>query len=217
MSDVVPTKFWLEDPSILFTDLVFFPCTGMTREEKLNALTRLSVVISLVLFAMDYQYWYVFLLASILIIVMAQYTAKARDEKQESFTIVPTRINDDFTSTVVAPVFAEEHRVPPPAYDMYDGSIQSLEDIPFEEPIRPQSYPYGQYLNRLNLLPGDEYLINLGASGGAESAREFANSAFMRNRLAFQENMTRIYKKKLDRRFRHSGATGDSFSPFSSY
>lgn len=217
MSDTLEdVKFWLEDPCILFTDLEFFPRNSMNREAKLNALTRLAIVISMVMFAMEYQYWYVFLLCSILIIVIAQYCAKNKDEKHESFTIVPTRIGDDFSSTVVAPVFTEENRVPPPAYDTYSGIID-LEDVPFEEPTRPQSYPYGQYLTRTNLMPGDEYLINMGATGGAQSAREYANSAFMKNRLGFQENMMRVYKKSIDRRFRHSGAYGDSFSPFHSY
>jgi hypothetical protein len=36
MSDTNPTKFWIEDPCILFTDLAFFPTTEMTREQKLN-------------------------------------------------------------------------------------------------------------------------------------------------------------------------------------
>ncbi len=52
-------------------------------------------------------------------------------------------------------------------------------------------------------------------TGGARNAREYYNSTFLKNDLAFRENMTRIYKKKLDRRFRHN--TQDTWSPFQSY
>jgi Family of unknown function (DUF5762) len=208
------SKFWIEDPCILFTDLVFFPTANMTREEKLNALTRLAIVITIGLYAMNYDYWLIFLLLAILLIIIAQYTSKYRETREEGFTIVPTRIGDDFQSTVVAPLFAEEQRVPPPAYDMY--SNVEFVDIPFEEPIRPQAFPYGQYLTSTNLLPSDEYYIRQNPTGGAKSAREYVNSAFMRHDMANRENLTRIYKKSLQRRFRHN-YLNDNFSPFHSY
>ena len=217
MSDT-PTKFWIEEPCILFTDLVFLPTAGMTREQKLNALTRLAVAISGTMYVMEYKYWVQFLSVSVAALVIINYAEKAKEEnakkKQEGFSIVPTRIGDDFHETVVAPIFAEEVRVPPPAYEM--ESEVDFTDIPFEEPLRPQSYPYGQYLTRTNLLPSDEYLAHMNPTGGAKNAREFANNAFTKHTMAFRENMTRIHKKSLARRFR-SNNLNDSFSPFNSY
>lgn len=213
-TQVEPTKFWVEDPCILFSDLVFFPTAGMTREQKLNALTRLAVSISVGMYIAEYKHWSTFLLGSVLFIVVVEYAEKAKQKSKEGFTIVPTRIGDDFHETVVAPVFAEEVRVPPPAYEM--ESQVDFTDIPFEAPIRPQSYPYGQYLTRTNLMPSDEYLIHMNPSGGTKNAREFANSSFTKHTMAFRENMTRMHKKSLDRRFRHN-VIGDSFSPFTSY
>ena len=218
MTDV---KFWIEDPCILFTDLVFFPTVEMPREQKLNALTRLALVIAIVMYSMEYKYWLTFLLIAVLLLVVIQYASKARDDapaaspgkQRENFTIVPTYIGDDFSTTVVAPTFAEEHRIPPPAYDHYTNV--DFTPSMFQEPIRPQAYPYGQYLTRTNLLPNDEYAVHMNSLGGAKSAREYVNSTFIKHDLAFRENMMRAHKKSLNRRFRHNN--NDTWSPFHSY
>jgi len=219
---VCSTKFWVEDPCVLFTDLVFFPTADMTREEKLNALTRLAFIIAVVMYFMEYKHWLVFLLIAVLFLVVVQYAAKARENGDsadaskktslEHFSFPETRVTED-QHTVVAPTFVEEHRIPPPAYDIYTN-VEFAEPA-FEEPIRPQAYPYGQYLTRTNLLPSDEYYLNMNPTGGARTAREFANDAFLRHRIGFQENLMRVYKKRLNRRFRHNSQ--DTFSPFHSY
>jgi hypothetical protein len=210
-----PTKFWVSDPCILLSDLQFFPTAGMTREEKLNALTRLAVILAIVMYLMEYKHWHTFLLIAVLTLVVVEYASKNKDNKsQEGFTITPTRIGDDFHETVVSPTFSEEVRILPPAYDLY--SDVELTDIPFEEPMRPQSYPYGQYLSRTNLLPSDEYLTHMNPTGGAKTAREYANNAWTRHDMANRENLTRVFKKSLARRFRHS-QLNDAYSPFHSY
>lgn len=211
------TKFFLEDPSILITDMVIFPTANMTREQKLNALTRLAIIIGAGMFVMEYSGWQTFILSSVLMLIVIQYVSKARksgEELKENFTIVPTHMDDDFSSTVVAPTFAEEWRLIPPSYDQYT-SVENLEPL-FQEPLKPQSYPYGAYLTRTNLLPSDSYIVDMNPSGGSRSAREYVNSSFMKHRIANQENFTRIFKKKLNRRFRHNSAN-DTVSPFHSY
>lgn len=216
------TKFFLEDPSILVTDMVLFPTATMTREQKLNALVRLALIITAGMYVMEYKYWSTFLLSSTLLIIAIQYIAKSKPEKfttdmtttRENFSIVPTYLGDDFETTVVAPTFAEEWRIPVPSYDQYT-SVENLEPL-FQEPPRPQAYPYGQYLTRTNLLPSDEYMTHQNSTGGAQSAREYVNSSFRKHRMAEQENYSRILKRKLNRRFRHS-SSNDSVSPFHSY
>lgn len=223
------TSFWVEDPCILFSDMAFFPTADMTKAEKLNALTRLAIVIAIVMYFMKYEYWFTFLVLSVLIIVVLNYAGKASekfkkksqkaesddDSSVEEFTIVPTYVGTDFQQTVVAPTFSEEWQIPPPAYDIYTQVPYSGDSADtFMQPLQPQSYPYGQYLTRTNLLPSDEYYVHLGC-GGARTAREYINSTFLRHDLAHRENMTRIFKKRLNKRFRHG--TNDSFSPYHSY
>lgn len=212
-------KFWVEDPCILLKDLNIFPTFEMNRNEKLNSLTRLSVIITIVMYLMNYQQWFTFLLLALLIILLLKYVKCPPPEPYEEnniehFTTVPTYESPDFHQTVVSPTYSEEWRGIPPSYDIHTQVAPHETPLCFEEPLKPQSYPYGQYLTHTNLLPSDEYQTHLGC-GSPVQAREYANSAFLRHTLAHRENMTRIYKKSLARRFKHNG--NSTFSPYYSY
>ncbi len=218
MSDVSPEKnerFWVEDPCVLLINIKPIPLPSMTKNEKLNALTRMAIITSGVLYAFKYEYWFSFLILSVLAILLLKYMGKKDDvdDVKEGFTVVPTYANPDYQTTTVAPLFAEEWQIYPPAYDLYENQPP---DITFEEPMTPQSYPYGQYLTRTNLLPSDEYGTHM-LNGGSKQAREYVNNSFLRHDMAHREEMTRLYKKKLERRFKHSSGIGDTFSPFSGY
>lgn len=211
-------KFFIDDPCVLFTNIRLFPLASMTKDEKLNALTRLSIAIAIVLYFMQYEFWLTFLILAILIIVLLKYATNKGETNgntntstKEDFTLVPTYANPDLQTTTVAPLFAEEWQIYPPAYDLY---VNTPPVVNFQEPLMPQSYPYGQYLTRTNLLPSDEYATHM-LNGGPRQAREYVNGAFLRHTLAHRDNMTRLYKKKLARRFRHN--TNDTFSPYQSY
>jgi hypothetical protein len=209
------TKFWVEEPCVLLSQPSLFPSSDMSKTEKLNALTRLVVIITIIMYFMKYEHWSLFLILGVVILIILNYCNgdKSEEVSREDFTIVPTYTGTDFQQTIVSPTYAEEWQVPPPAYDLYT-SVPSGADT-FDQPLQPQSYPYGQYLTRTNLLPSDEYYSHLGC-GGPRTARNYINSTYLRNSLAFRENMTRLYKKKLNRRFRHNGCN-DTYSPFSSY
>lgn len=215
-------KFWIKDPCILFSNPQIFPTQNMTKAEKLNALTRLAIVIAIGMYFLKYDNWMVFLLISLLVIILLYYSSNksaashkaSAESKTEDFTIVPTYLGTDLQQTIVAPSFAEEWQIPPPAYDLYTSTSYPGQGM-FEEPLQPQSYPYAQLLSVTNLLPSDEYYTRMGC-GSARDARSYANSAFLRNDLVRRENMTRLYKKKLNRRFRQAGLN-DTFSPYSGY
>jgi len=202
-------RFWLDDIKALCSDCRFIPMNNMDKDEKLNSLTRLAIIISIAMFASNIKYWLCFLLFSVLIIVVIKYHKKF---ETEGFSVTPTYQSTDFNQTIVSPTFAEEWNIIPPTYDLQESVPE--DSIDMLEPLTRSSYPYGQYLSTTNLLPSDEYNVRM--SSGLQSAKEYANSSFLRNDLAFKENMTRIYRKKLNRRFRNSNC-GDSFSPFSSY
>ena len=226
--------FWAKDPCVLFQNMAVFPTPDMTKNEKLNALSRLAIAVSVIMYFMEYQHWFVFLVLSLLVIVILAYAGDAEafttkkvatdsdvdDETDvengiEKFTVTPTYVGTDFQQTVVSPTYSEEWQIPPPAYDIYTNVPSSSNPQRFDTPMKPQAYPYGQYLTRTNLLPSDEYYTHLGC-GGTQSARSYANSAFTRHSIAFRDNMTQIYKKKLNRRFRNSSGQ-DSFSPYNSF
>lgn len=228
-------KFWVEDPCILFRELAIFPAKDMTKPEKLNALTRLVIISAIVMYYMKYENWFPFLTLSILLIIVFNYSeGEEKFKKQlkedessednssenlvENFSIVPTMTSGDFHQTVIAPSFAEEWQINPSATDSHVGEIyteQPQYQSGYDTPLRQKSYPYNQYLTRTNLLPSDEYTIHQ-QCGGARSAREFQNNAWTRHAIANRENMSRLHKKKLNARFRHSRCH-DVISPYSSY
>ena len=77
MSDVVEPrgKFWLENPSEIFSSLHFLPREHDSYDEKLNALTRLALLISLMLyfFLSDCKWSAYFLIGSLLSIIALKY------------------------------------------------------------------------------------------------------------------------------------------------
>jgi hypothetical protein len=239
------SKFWVEQPGVLVEDIAFFPTRDMTLAEKLNAITRLVLVAGGVMAARKNKMWCAFLLGALLLIIFAYYhhsrknnagpdsvchpraggegcdvdapageaAADSETTRVEGFSVTPTYVGDDFTQTVVPPLFAEEWDVIPPAYDLVEPNPESTAG--FAQPLQPQSYPYGQYLTKTNLLPIDQEAIAVNGCGGARSAREYANGAWLRNQLAFQENITRLHKQRIARRFKHN--TANTFSPFQSF
>lgn len=209
-------KFWTDDPCILLhvnSPCKIIPNKTMSKDEKLNSITRLVILISLGLYLMDYQHWSLFLLSGLVLLIFVRSYLDRKDSKneKEGFTVVPTYQGLNLQQTTVAPLFSEEWQMYPPAYDLYTNVPPPCT---FQEPLTPQSYPYGQYLTRTNLLPSDEYATHM-LNGGTKNAREYANSAFLRHDLAFRDNMTRLYKKQIDRRFRQN--CSDTFSPYTSY
>ena len=233
--------FWAKDPCVLFQSFTIFPTPDMTKNEKLNALTRTTIAVALIMYFMEYQHWFIFLILSLLVIVILAYagdseafgmkkvasedsvsldsgTEGTNDNSEsliEKFTVTPTYVGTDFQQTVVSPTYSEEWQNPPPAYDLYTNVPSLYSPDTFETPMKPQAYPYGQYLTRTNLLPSDEYYTHLGC-GGPRTAREYANSAFLRSDLSFRENMMRLYRKRLNRRYRNNGGN-DTFSPYNSF
>lgn len=79
-------KFWLEDPTILFKNFQLLPTIMMTQTERLNALTRLIIIITIVLFFMKISYWFVFLFLGIVIVIgLYQYSRENNKDKTEFY------------------------------------------------------------------------------------------------------------------------------------
>lgn len=203
--------FWTENPCALIQDLTPVPTCDMSKEDRLNALTRLVLLVSLYLYWKDNKQWHVFLGAGLAIIILIHYS---KPGVREGFSVNPTYSGADYTTTIVAPVYAEEWHEPPPEYELIDTLVEPEEIYGRTRPIDPRRYPYGQYFTNTNLLPSQErdiHEMNLGLT----KTREFINDAYTRRDVAFRDDMMRIHRKKLERRFRHN--CNDTFSPYTSY
>jgi len=218
-------KFWTDDFGALFHNpWRIVPLASYTRNEKLNALSRLSILVSLVLLILGHEYWYIFLGLSLLILILLRYTCS--ENNIEGFSISPTNLGgNDLLQTTLAPAYASEWQSVPPSYDLQvnvpypDPTVRYERDpLLMNGQYNPVSFPYGMYQSPLNMvLPSDEAFIRNQCSAGPVTAREYANSAFLRHRLGFSQNMTSIYKQKLNKRFRSNSSSGNTFSPYHSF
>ena len=80
-------QFWLNNPKVLFTTWDFIPTQKMTNSERLNALTRLLIIITVGMYFMGYDQYFTVLALGILLIIILRSTQK------EHFT--PHRGNHD--------------------------------------------------------------------------------------------------------------------------
>ena len=64
------SKFWLENPKVLFTDVKVLPNQQDDINDKLNTLTKLVIIIAIVLALFGWRYWLVFLIVALLIILL---------------------------------------------------------------------------------------------------------------------------------------------------
>lgn len=96
------SKFWFEDPSVLFNRnnyMLFFPTSYMNHHQKLNSLIRLSVYISIVMFlySMNYLYLFIPIVTMILTFLMfksSNYRLKSKETFCEDKNYInPTKDN----------------------------------------------------------------------------------------------------------------------------
>ena len=213
MAEPPKEQFWMNDLRELVASMSIIPKCSMERSQRWNTVSRLVIVSGVVIAFYDLEAGVAFIVLGLIWVALLDKFDRAK--VREGFSIPPTYQSTDFGVTVVPPMFAEEWQIIPPSYDLYtDVPPSANEGFTFQEPLRPQAYPYGQYLTSTNLLPSDEYAVR-NLTGGVKDAREYVNSSFLRNDLAFRENMMRIRLKSLNRRFRMN--CQDQWSPFQSY
>lgn len=83
-------KFWFEDPSILInTDRLkeILPIQDMNDIEKLNALMRLSIFLSFILFLYSSNYLYLYIIIITGVITYIIYTSQKKELTQENYNV----------------------------------------------------------------------------------------------------------------------------------
>lgn len=66
-------KFWLEEPLSLFRNTSIIPQCGTSAASRLNALTRLIILITILLFFFGFGCWWLFLLLGLLLVIVLYY------------------------------------------------------------------------------------------------------------------------------------------------
>jgi hypothetical protein len=62
--------FWIHDPRVLFQTFELISTDNMSSSERLNALTRSIIIISIILFTVRFPLWWLILLLGLIIVVI---------------------------------------------------------------------------------------------------------------------------------------------------
>jgi len=74
-----PIKFWIEDPSTLFQTFDIIPNQDMTDAERLNAMTRVIILLTAIMFVVKFPLWWMFLTIGIITVIILWYIVRERD------------------------------------------------------------------------------------------------------------------------------------------
>lgn len=75
-----PINFWFEDPKSLFQTFDTIPCDNMSNAERLNAMTRMIIIITAIMFAIRFPLWWLFLGLGLLVVIILWYMIKGYEE-----------------------------------------------------------------------------------------------------------------------------------------
>lgn len=68
--------FWLESPDCLFSNAQIIPNQNMSLEERMNAITRLIIIVFVILLIMKHKNALAFLIVGLIIVIIAYYSQK---------------------------------------------------------------------------------------------------------------------------------------------
>lgn len=75
------SKCWIEDPTTLLRATSIIPTCQMNEAERINAITRLVIVIAVVLFFVPIASWWVFLILGIILVVILYLISRNKEIK----------------------------------------------------------------------------------------------------------------------------------------
>jgi hypothetical protein len=76
-----PVNFWFEDPSSLFQNFDIIPHIDMTEAERFNSMTRVIIIISAVMFALKFPFWWLFLTLGLIVVIILWYIIRVRENE----------------------------------------------------------------------------------------------------------------------------------------
>lgn len=78
--EIKSSTFWLEDPPALVKTFDFLPQNDMDDIERLNAMTRMIIIISVIMFLAQFQLWWFFLTLGLIVVISLWQLIKGRGE-----------------------------------------------------------------------------------------------------------------------------------------
>lgn len=75
------TPFWLENPNVLFQTSEIISNDDMSQGARLNAMTRIIIIIAAIMYAIKFPLWWLFLIISILVVIIIWFIEKQNEIK----------------------------------------------------------------------------------------------------------------------------------------
>jgi hypothetical protein len=132
--------FWVDDPKVLFSPerlIEFFPTKDMNNNEKLNALTRFSVYLSILLFIIyrNFNLFFIAIVTAIITYIIDYNLKKIQVTSEEQFD---TKVKDTFNIRKDTPIrvneFGDVCQMPTPNNPFMNVLISDYTDNPNRPP-----------------------------------------------------------------------------------
>lgn len=175
-------KFWTEEPSQLFSSLEIVPTNTMDKNDKLNAVARLIILISLVLYVLGKSYSFLVLICGLLATIVVYNLSKPC--KKEGYVFPRQYVNTDYEPLGMPPAepagMPTVSQVPTEPINKFINSINAGQ---------VQDYPHPEfYTNNAGEFPHTPVGVLLGR------ADEFEGD---QNYTPFYEDKSGAYKKRI--------------------
>jgi hypothetical protein len=101
--------FWISNPNVLFTSTEIIPGPNMSMEERMNAMTRVVIVIAAIMYSIQFPAWWLFLAISLIVIVVIWYSMVKQKPVERHYLRQPKNNN-----RIITPIDAQnnEYRRP---------------------------------------------------------------------------------------------------------
>lgn len=204
--------FWLNDPAVLIRKLDVMPNQKMTNAERLNALTRLLLVVTVILFIAGYEHALTILILGVILILVLR-----TNEPQQKEGFQPHRGNHIYTNGFDSsmPHINYKYEVSPiQQYNHLNYGLRSYTNakyklIPIETPAPyrevwqnepnyynefsqyPESYDVDYQPTPRTYFASSAHVENLpqGSYPRRQSAMPAVESAFMRDSMEYRNNV----------------------------
>jgi hypothetical protein len=136
----LPDQFWTDDPQILFNSsrlIEFFPTQDMSTQEKLNALTRFVIYLSILLFIIyrNYTVLFIAIIASTIIYIINYNDTKNQVKTQEQFEDrIKEKLNIDKNTPIKVNEMGDICQLPTPNNPYMNVLITDYTDNPNRPP-----------------------------------------------------------------------------------
>ena len=124
MNIIEPTSSWIRNPKMLFQSSEFIPTENMTNNERINAMTRMVILISIVLCCMRFKLWWVFLIVAMIVVIIISAIIGGNREHQTKIEY----LRKPDMSAIIQPPNNTTHQ-------SYNNSINSLHSGSIINPI----------------------------------------------------------------------------------